>query len=245
MPTILANATMMPSLFGVTRIDGVYWTLEFEIRFYFLVFLLVLFRQMHRLEYWLYVWLAICLISRLITIPWPLPYFLILGYAPLFISGALFYVVYSEGWDRKRALLLLVSLVLCIQGALEKQEGFLTPDQVSAWVVPILTSLCFIAFLFVIRSSWSWLSAKVAYRLGALTYPLYLTHALIGQLLIGLMIEPFGPWLTLLLITGLAFALAALLVITVDEPARRPVSRACRRLWTWVKSKSVLEVRSG
>jgi peptidoglycan/LPS O-acetylase OafA/YrhL len=56
---LLANATMMPQLFDAERIDGVYWTLELEIRFYFLIFVLLLLRQIGNIERWLYLWLAV------------------------------------------------------------------------------------------------------------------------------------------------------------------------------------------
>jgi peptidoglycan/LPS O-acetylase OafA/YrhL len=228
--TLAANATMMPQLFNAPRIDSVYWTLEFEIRFYFVVFLLVLFRQMHRLEYWLYAWLATCALSLFITPPWAMSYFLLIGFAPLFIAGGLFYVVFSKGWDHKRVISILLALALCMHGALQRRDGFLTPDAASEWAVPIITALFFLLFFAVIAHQRPWLSGNVAYRLGALTYPLYLTHAVIGRLVIGLLLEPLGPWLTFFVVTVLAFALAFLLVITVDEPARRPVARFSRKL---------------
>ena len=225
---LVANATMMPQIFDAPRIDGVYWTLEFELRFYFLVFLLVLFGQMPRLELWLYTWLAACAVSLWITPPWALSYFLLLSYAPFFIAGALFYVVFANGWSLKRALGMMIAMGLCIEGSLRHQSGFLTPDVASSWIVPAITALFFLVFLVLIRARKPWVSGAIAYRLGALTYPLYLTHAAIGLLLVRLMLEPLGPYLTLFVVTVFAFLLAQILVVVVDEPARRPAARACR-----------------
>ena len=226
--TLAANATMMPQIFDAPRIDGVYWTLEFEIRFYFLVFLLVLFGQMPRLELWLYTWLATCVVSLWISLPWALSYFLLLSYAPFFIAGALFYVVFANGWSIKRALGIMIVMGLCIQSALRHKSGFLIPDAASVWIVPAITVLFFLVFLVLIRARKPWVSGAIAYRLGALTYPLYLTHAAIGLLLVRLMLEPLGPYMTFFVVTVFAFLLAQILVVTVDEPARRPAARMCR-----------------
>lgn len=226
--TLAANATMMPQIFDAPRIDGVYWTLEFEIRFYFLVFMLVLFGQMSRLELWLYVWLATCAVSLWIPPPWALSYFLLLTYAPFFIAGALFYVVFANGWSIQRALGMVIVMGLCIEGSLRHQSGFLTPDAASSWIVPAITASFFLIFLVLIRDRKPWVNGAIAYRLGALTYPLYLTHAAIGLLLVRLLLEPLGPYMTFLVVTAFAFFLAQVLVVTVDEPARRPAARMCR-----------------
>jgi len=226
--TLAANATMMPQLFGVPRIDSVYWTLEYEIRFYFLVFLLLAFRQIGKLEYWLYAWLASCVLSLVVPVPKVFSYFLLISYAPLFIAGGLFFVVFRKGWSYPRVVAILVSLIISLQGSLEKREGFLTPDPASWWIVPAVTASFFLLFLLLVSYRQSWCKPAVAYRLGALTYPLYLTHALIGRLIIDLSIENVGPWGTLLLVTILSMILAQLLVVLVDEPARRPLARLLR-----------------
>ena len=61
---ILANVTMFPGLFGKPYIDGAYWTLTYEMIFYFWVVLIMLknkkgsFSQIHRL----FVWQALALV---------------------------------------------------------------------------------------------------------------------------------------------------------------------------------------
>ena len=232
--TLAANATMMPQIFDAPRIDGVYWTLEFEIRFYFLVFLLVLFGQMTRLELWLYTWLAVCVVSLWIPPPWVFSYFLLLTYAPFFIAGSLFYVVFANGWSVKRMLGMIIVMGLCVEASLRHKSGFLTPDAASLWIVPAITVLFFPVFLVLIRGRRPWVSGAIAYRLGALTYPLYLTHAVIGSLLVRLLLEPLGPYVTFFVVTAFAFLLAQILVVAVDKPARRPAARMCRYCLDWV-----------
>ena len=48
--TIVANLSMLPGYFGAGYVDGVYWTLAVELKFYLLVLLCLVFRQMARVE---------------------------------------------------------------------------------------------------------------------------------------------------------------------------------------------------
>ena len=60
-PEFLANLTIVPKLLDQPLVDGVYWTLLYEIQFYVLVFLLVLFRQGNRLEMLMPAWAILML----------------------------------------------------------------------------------------------------------------------------------------------------------------------------------------
>ncbi|MEL7088998.1 MAG: acyltransferase, partial [Planctomycetota bacterium] len=51
-----ANLTMFAPAFGQDFIDGVYWTLVYELKFYLMVFLLLLLGQQKRLEKLFVVW---------------------------------------------------------------------------------------------------------------------------------------------------------------------------------------------
>src|SRR3954469_15820990 len=65
---LLGNATMVPQYVGVQMIDGVYWTLAVEIKFYVLVFLLIVSRQIARLELALYGWLVLTAIAEVFDV---------------------------------------------------------------------------------------------------------------------------------------------------------------------------------
>lgn len=226
--TLAANATMMPQLFGVRRIDEVYWTLEFEIRFYFLVFALLFLRQMTAVENWLYAWLAVCLLSIWYPVPWALTYLSLMPYGPLFIAGCLFFIISSGGWTRTRGLALLATAALCAANAIAERSQFLQPDQLSAWVAPTVVLMFFLVFLLIIRRKGDRPPSPVAYRLGALTYPLYLTHATIGVLMINVLTASVGIKAAVLITTVLAFLLAQAIVMVVEERARKPMAKLCR-----------------
>jgi len=57
---IAANFTMLPGyIVGNHYVDGVYWTLAVELKFYFLILLALLFRQIEHIESWLRGWLVL------------------------------------------------------------------------------------------------------------------------------------------------------------------------------------------
>ena len=57
-----ANMTMFSGFFGVPSIDGAYWSLFVEMRFYLLVFVVLLLGQMARIRALLGLWLVLVLI---------------------------------------------------------------------------------------------------------------------------------------------------------------------------------------
>ena len=61
LPQFLANLTMLPSMFGYGYVDGVYWTLEFELRFYLLVLFFLIVGLRNRLALVFMLWPALML----------------------------------------------------------------------------------------------------------------------------------------------------------------------------------------
>ena len=57
-PRYFANLTMLNGFVGIGGIDGPYWSLYVEIKFYLLVALLIMIRKIHCIEFFLAGWLA-------------------------------------------------------------------------------------------------------------------------------------------------------------------------------------------
>jgi peptidoglycan/LPS O-acetylase OafA/YrhL len=180
-------------------------------------------------EGWLYAWLGICSIAAFYTVPWPISFLSVMPYGPFFIAGSLLYIIYSSGWSKVRGGALFVTLTLCVILSLEVRSGFINPDAISAWVVPLTVAGFFAAFLILIRFPKLIRTSRLTYRLGALTYPLYLTHAAIGSMMLKYMVPRIGVSAALLVTTIIAFVIAQALVVLVDEPARKPMAHACNR----------------
>lgn len=236
--TLLSNATMLPSLLGAPRIDDVYWTLELEIRFYALMFLVLLCRQQKNAEYCLLAWLGILVAGRLFDLPALLDFIFITTFGQYFVAGGLFYMVRSAGWTWYRVAALIVSGVLCVVQAIEGRGDFITADSVSGVVVPMVIGLWFAAFLLLVAAPRSIGMGQWAIRLGALTYPLYLTHACIGALALKILMPVIGAAASLAIVTVGALVLAQLMAVLVDEPARRPTARLLNRAWAAVGGRT-------
>ena len=53
---IIANFTLLNEYFGFNDIDGVYWTLKVELKFYFCIFILIIFDLFKKYHIWLSLW---------------------------------------------------------------------------------------------------------------------------------------------------------------------------------------------
>lgn len=60
---ILINFTMLQSIIGINSVDGVYWTLLFEVLFYFWVMVILLRRDTNTRIKFLYLWILIALFT--------------------------------------------------------------------------------------------------------------------------------------------------------------------------------------
>jgi peptidoglycan/LPS O-acetylase OafA/YrhL len=230
--TILANATMMPAPLKAPLIEGIYWTLEIEIRFYALIVLALLCRQMKRIEAWLCLWLAASVIAQTFEVPWVVKYLTLAPYGPFFIAGCVFYLVFARGMTVLRGVMLAVCAVSCGCAASSNRADFITPDAISAFVVPALTTAFFVIFLLLTLRRGPRGEMAVARRLGELTYPLYLTHASLGVLVYALLRPQIGIAAALAIMFALAFLVAWVITVTVDIPARKPFANLLYRIAT-------------
>ncbi len=229
-PLLAGNATMIPNVLGVQMIDGAYWTLEVEIRFYALVFCLLLLRQMRRVEIWLHLWLAAALLCATFEMPWAVRFLALEPYGPLFAAGCFFYLVLDKGWSPSRVGGVLVSAALAAWMSVRQRADFITPDAESAVAAPIIVLSFFALFTLLPFLSRMVLNARLAFRLGALTYPLYLVHGTIGHLVFTVLAPSMGVWSRIAIITTLSLALAYLMSITIETHGRKLFEATLRRL---------------
>lgn len=174
---VLVNLTMVPTLFKVPYVDGVYWTLYFELTFYFGVLLLLLARQQKRLEAIFITWPVLMLVAGLVGRS---DVIFLGGYYPFFAAGALFAI--SRDKPSLPALASLTACAfLCVSGAAERAA--LHPG-----TSPIVT-MCIVAgqfaFFALLNTRRGQSMRLPAARLaGGLTYPIYLIHAHVGFMLL-------------------------------------------------------------
>ncbi len=224
---VLTNLTMLQTPNGVDNVDGVYWTLWVEMRFYLLIGVFILIgitRQ--RVIALAVIWPLVgamaasadqTFLSELLMAEW----------SPYFAVGMLLYLVHREGWSPLLAFLCGGGVILAMSQAseysaiIERKAGAPANHLVAAGAVV----LCFALVAAVTttrlgRIDWRW--ASVA---GALTYPLYLIHEYWGVFLISHLHEHLGRALTL------AVTLAAVLAMAwaINRFAERPFASRMRR----------------
>lgn len=219
--TLMANATMLPGVLGAPMIDGVYWTLEIEIRFYAIVFALLMLGQMQRIELWLYVWLAFAIGCASFELPWIVKFVALDPYGPLFIAGCFFYLLLSRGPSASRYIGLALAGIACVALSIDQRQHFITPDERSAIVVPLIMVSFFAVFAVLAIRHGMRRGAALAYKLGALTYPLYLIHGTVGHLFFEALTPWFGVYVRILIISVAALLLAYAMSVTVETRCRK------------------------
>lgn len=208
---VLVNLTMLQEVFGVKHVEGVYWSLLVELKFYVLMLLLLAFGQKQRLLTFLSVWLGLTLVQYF-TGGFPaLQFFLMPEYASYFISGALFCMAMREGWTARILLLLLASYVSAMLWA----EGRVLVRDVTS--IRIVVTGMYLLMLAVTLGWFKPFARKGLMQIGLLTYPLYLIHQIIGYLILN-QLAGINRFLALGLVCGLMIGLAYAIAQYVERP---------------------------
>lgn len=174
----IINASMLQSWFNIPSVDGVYWTLAVELKFYFLMLVCYLFKLLKRINILLFLWLAIVIVDQTLLItcqyqlPGPIRTILIFEHAYLFISGIVFYQLKNK---RNDILLNLLNIgCLFVAWFAGNTESF------------IIISVCFILFYLFIFDLIKFIAVKPLLFFGTISYPLYLVHQNIGYIILNL-----------------------------------------------------------
>ena len=229
---VLANLTMLQSAFGAGNLDGVYWTLWVELRFYVLVaVLLAIGMTTQRLFAVVYLWPALaylCLRGDFglgATV-------LVAQQAPYFAGGMALYLVTRDrrslvAWG---AVLLNAVLAATVVGkdttASMSSHTHVVPGDVGTFVA---VGLCFLlvaaAVLTPVRHlRWRWLTT-----IGLLTYPLYLLHQYWGWWIIANLRDRLPSAVVLLAAVLGALAMAYAVNRWVERPWAGPLRRRVER----------------
>jgi len=183
--TILANATMLNDYINIPNIDGVYWTLQAELKFYACMFLLIFFGVYERYKIWLTLWVAITVSFLLIGQPFFMGWFISPYYSSFFIGGISFYLLQSKGKSFYNICVLIVSVIISSIMAYQQTESYFTePTELERLSAVIITCSFYLIFWGLITDRLALQGRKIYITLGALTYPLYLIHGYAGMVII-------------------------------------------------------------
>ncbi|MFF1724388.1 acyltransferase family protein [Streptomyces sviceus] len=220
---ILLNFTMLQSGSGVMNVDGVYWTLWSELRFY-LLFLVVVWTGLtyRKVVVFCCVWGAAAMLAPISELP-----LLELVANPegawYFIAGLSLYLMHRFGQD------LLLWGILAMAWLMGQRELGIRIDEVehvSGWRGSVLIFTVFLlAMVAIARGATDRVRGRWLVTAGALTYPLYLMHYAAGTTVINRLRDTMDA--RLLVISVIAgFMLLSWLVHRLVE---RPVARLLKR----------------
>jgi peptidoglycan/LPS O-acetylase OafA/YrhL len=184
-PVILANTTMLNDYLDIENIDGVYWTLQAELKFYGCVFLLMLTGIFNKHRVWLSIWLSLTALFLMTEQPFFLGWFISPYYSPYFIAGVAFYFVQHEGNKPFNVCVLSGSLLLSSIVSFQQTTSFLSAPVIQDKLVAVaLIWLFFLLFYCLVHGKINLKQRNIYLVLGGMTYPLYLIHGLAGRTII-------------------------------------------------------------
>jgi peptidoglycan/LPS O-acetylase OafA/YrhL len=224
--SVLANLTMMPYQLHMNMIEGVAWSLWVEARFYLLVGVLLMIGMSYRTVVgFCGLWMMATLIDVEVGSPM-LDELVMSQYSGLFVAGIAVFLMRRFGpnlvlWGLLGFAWLVELTMLDLRVANRVHE---TGDHLSWTVSAALLTAGLVLLLLVAlgplgRIRWRWLTTA-----GALTYPLYLLHQNLGQVMIAELHRHAGglAWPVVLLLTVTAMLLLSWAVhLWVERPVGR------------------------
>jgi peptidoglycan/LPS O-acetylase OafA/YrhL len=152
-------------------------------------------------------------------------------FGPYFIAGCLFFLIRSERLTVARGVGLFVCVVLSAVESIDDMGGFLEAADITTGArvttAAVIVSL-FVAFLLIsVRSTEGRLAGRLAF-LGALTYPLYLTHNIAKAALLSLG-GGLHPYLQLAIAVLFSLGLSSLMVLVIERRMRKPCTEFLTR----------------
>lgn len=91
-PQYLVNMTMLSGFVGVSSIDGAYWPLFVEMKFYAMVAVVLLLGRIHQAQRFLVLWLALSIVLEALP-SYRLRSLFIVNYSAYFVAGATCYLI--------------------------------------------------------------------------------------------------------------------------------------------------------
>jgi peptidoglycan/LPS O-acetylase OafA/YrhL len=229
---VLLNLTMLQSAFNVDHLDGVYWTLWVELRFYVIIALFIaLGITMNRVVVLAATWPALAAIAHYQDFPF-LAEVLVASDAPYFAGGMMLFVISQNPRSTIAWLVLLQNVLIAgAWGSRGTVSGIARNSAVepTAFAGFAFATACFIAVAICVLTPLRRLNVRWLTGLGALTYPLYITHEYWGWWFISVLSERVGREFTLVLTVAACLLMAWLIHRYIERPFGPRLRRAVQR----------------
>jgi peptidoglycan/LPS O-acetylase OafA/YrhL len=216
LPTAGMNLFMLHGLFRIPHVDGVYWTLEIELLFYALAFILYATKQLERIHTILMLLLGLRLSYFLanellgIELSWTLSHLLLLPYIAWFALGIMIYrrIMMPTETAGKDWLVILSAIA---------QLGV-----VEGYGLALLAAFFTAILLSAAKGRLPILNNPVLIWLGTISYTLYLLHENIGWGVIRRAeLHGLDPSIAIFAAICIALAIATVMTKFIEKPAMR------------------------
>lgn len=214
----ILNYLMFSKIFGIPFVDGAYWTLIYELVFYFWVFVSLLFKRDYLVEI-LSVFSFISLAFIVLGFDEKHMVFWCGSFVGYFLVGAVFYRIYINDFRRYHIPLLFFGGLLClIQAYIQLEKKNQIPGvELSYYVVVCVLVALFVFFYLLSRGYVNFINCKCFWHLGVITYPCYLLHQNIGYIILNRFGDEISPWVLIFLFSSLLLV-ASYLIGRFFEP---------------------------
>ena len=238
----LANLTLMHDLVGIESLDGVYWTMVVEVKFYLLsvLYLVILKFKKISIASCAYLWLALSVLYVFLSNT-TLMYFanviLIFEWAPAFIAGMLMADIYKK---QDVNIINIGSLLICIALSMFHRLNYIKEASlhynvsVSETLVLALVLVMYLLVFLVVIGKLRFLNKSIFIYFGILTYPLYLLHQNIGYIIFNNLNEYINKYVLL----GLTIILMLLMSYALNRWVEAPITLYLNKVLSHIGKKS-------
>ncbi|WP_380784375.1 acyltransferase family protein [Sphingomonas sp. R86520] len=227
----LVNMTMVQAFVHVPFVDGVYWSLIVELRFYIIVILCLVLRRRIDALWLLAAWLLACAIAP--HAPAILGKAAMTDHAPYFIVGILAQRLGEHRHTAVKLVLIVAALLLASKGiyavaatpAAHAAYPYFPGIAVAViWCGALLVGCC------VFLPAPSPRLTRILVTIGATTYPLYLLHSSFGAVLF-VRLQDRGPTVMVWLgVVAIVFGVTLLISEKVEPAVRNRLRTLGKRL---------------
>lgn len=228
----LANLTMLNDYIGIENLDGVYWTLQAELKFYACVFILLITNSYRFKKTWLTCWLFLTTAFTFTQQPFFFPWLINPSYSPYFILGICFYQIMLGNQRHYFLGVAMFASLLALRQAYLICNGFILYKSNSAPMIAATIVCIFILLFFCIATRRIRVPALPLWiALGGTTYPLYLIHNHWGKAIIDTQTTPAGTLIATFGTIPVLIGSAYLIYRYAEQPLMKFFKRSLYRFW--------------